>query len=514
MRLGELLAATDAPAVFGAPAQAVVTGFAIDHRKVAPGTVFGAFVGTNWPRSGVNGEDFISAAIAAGAIAVVARPEAKVAGALHIASPEPRRAFAHLAARFFTPVPPVIVAVTGTNGKTSTVEMTRQIWSMAGHRAASIGTLGITTPDETTTTGLTTPDIVTFLANLTGLAREGVTHVAFEASSHGLSQYRQEGVIVAAGAFTNLSRDHLDYHPDMDHYFAAKMRLFDEVIEDGGTAVIWADDAWSQRATVHARARRLRLFTVGEQGEGIRLISRKPGHLGQVLEVEHEGVRRTVNLPLIGAYQAANALVSAGLAMATGMGSAAVFDALSRLQPVRGRLERAALTRAGAPVYVDYAHTPDALAAAIAALRPHCAGALIVVFGAGGDRDAGKRPEMGRIAASTADIAIVTDDNPRGEDPATIRAAVLAGMTGARAAVREIGDRREAIAAALGIAGPRDSVLIAGKGHEQGQMVGAGENTRVLPFDDVGVAREYAGEVNHHTHPNSNGQPATGESRA
>ena len=513
MRLGELILSAGLSAQASAVAthsDATVTGFAIDHRKVAPGTVFGAFAGAR-----VNGEDFIPAAIAAGAIAVVARPEARVDGAPHIADAEPRRAFAALAARFFTPVPPVIVAVTGTNGKTSCVEMTRQIWRMAGIRAASIGTLGITTPEETTHTGLTTPDIVTFLANLTGLAREGVTHVAFEASSHGLSQYRQEGVGVAAGAFTNLSRDHLDYHPDMDHYFAAKMRLFDEVVADGGTAVIWADDAWSDRAIAHASARGLQLFTVGERGDTIRLISIFRGHVGQTLEIEHDAARYTVKLPLIGAYQVANALVSAGLAIATGLASAAVFDALSRLQPVRGRLERAALNRAGAPAYVDYAHTPDALAAAIAALRPHVTGKLIVVFGAGGDRDAGKRPEMGRIAAEQADVAIVTDDNPRGEDPGAIRAAVLAGMTAGKAGIHEIGDRREAIATALGMAGGQDIVLIAGKGHEQGQIIGAGENRRVLPFDDVAVARECAGKVNHQTSGNNiGGHPAFGESKA
>ena len=510
MKLGALIAAAGQVAQAlpdgDALADATVTGFAIDHRKVAPGTVFGAFAGAKF-----NGEDFIPAAIAAGAIAVVARPQARVAGAIHIADVEPRRAFAGLAAQFFRPMPQVVVAVTGTNGKTSCVEMTRQIWRMAGHRAASIGTLGITTPDETTYTGLTTPDIVTFLANLTGLAREGVSHVAFEASSHGLSQYRNEGVAVAAGAFTNLSRDHLDYHPDMEHYFAAKMRLFDEVVAPGGTAVIWADDAWSGRAVEHARARGLRLFTVGEGGEGLRLISRKPGHLGQELFVAHDGATLRVTLPLIGAYQAANALVSAGLAMATGMAPAAVFDALSRLQPVRGRLERAVLTRAGAPAYVDYAHTPDALAAAIAALRPHVSGKLIVVFGVGGDRDAGKRPQMGRIAADQADVAIVTDDNPRGEDAAAIRAAVLAGMDAGRAIRHEIGDRREAIATALGMAGPRDIVLIAGKGHEQGQIVGAGDAMRVLPFDDVQVARECVGELNG---KDIGGQLATRESKA
>ncbi|MCA1661071.1 MAG: UDP-N-acetylmuramoyl-L-alanyl-D-glutamate--2,6-diaminopimelate ligase [Novosphingobium sp.] len=460
-----------------------VTGFAIDHRKVAPGTVFGAFQGAQ-----VNGENFIPAAVAAGAIAVVARPEARIEGAAHIADAQPRRAFARLAARFFVPVPETIVAVTGTNGKTSTVEMTRQLWRMAGERAASIGTLGVTTPDESVSTGLTTPDIVTFLANLAGLAREGVTNVAFEASSHGLSQFRNEGVAVAAGAFTNLSRDHLDYHADMDDYFAAKMRLFDEVVEDGGAAVIWADDGWSDKACEHATKRGLRVFTVGERGGGIRLLARTPGQLGQALEIEHEGKRRKVSLPLIGAYQAANALVAAGLVLVTRADADAVFDALGRLQPVRGRLERAAITRGGAPVYVDYAHTPDALEAAIAALRPHVNGKLITVFGAGGDRDEGKRPEMGAVAARASDLAIVTDDNPRGEDPAAIRRAILAAAPGAI----EIGDRRAAIAEAIRVAGADDIVLIAGKGHEQGQIVGRGDAMRILPFDDVTVARECA----------------------
>ena len=291
MNLARLAAEAGVPLGDG-KGEETITGFAIDHRKVAPGTVFGAFQGAT-----VNGEDFIAAAVAAGAIAVVARPEAKVVGALHIADPQPRRGFAALAAKFFVPVPETVVAVTGTNGKTSTVEMTRQLWRMAGERAASIGTLGVTTPDESVSTGLTTPDIVTFLSNLAGLAREGVTHVAFEASSHGLSQFRNEGVKVAAGAFTNLSRDHLDYHKDMDDYFAAKMRLFDEVVAESGTAVVWADDAWSAKACEHASSRGLRVFTVGEGGGGIRLLARHPGQLGQVLEIEHEGQARKVSLP-------------------------------------------------------------------------------------------------------------------------------------------------------------------------------------------------------------------------
>jgi len=488
MNLAALAAAAGLPLVEGGDVP--VTGFAIDNRKVAPGTVFGAFQGAR-----VNGEDFIPAAIEAGAIAVVARPEAQVSGAVHFADAEPRRAFARLAAQFFTPVPETVVAITGTNGKTSTAELTRQLWRMSGHRAASIGTLGVTTADESISTGLTTPDIVTFLATMSGLAREGVTHVAYEASSHGLDQYRNEGLRVVAGAFTNLSRDHLDYHADMEDYFAAKMRLFDEVVADNGVAVIWVDDAWSQRACEHARNRGVRLLTVGEeadqQARSIRLLARSPTQLGQQLEVEYDGTRRKLNLPLIGAYQAANALVAAGLVLATGGDVAATFDALARVQPVRGRLERAAISRAGAPVYIDYAHTPDALDAAIAALRPHTEGRLIVVFGAGGDRDQGKRPEMGRVAAAAADVVIVTDDNPRGEDPAAIRAQVLAGCPGAR----EIGDRREAILAAVAEAGAKDIVLIAGKGHEQGQIIGSGDAMRVLAFDDAIVARESVAAV-------------------
>jgi UDP-N-acetylmuramoyl-L-alanyl-D-glutamate--2,6-diaminopimelate ligase len=470
MRLGALLGNEDATNI---------TAFAIDHRKVAPGTVFGAFQGNV-----VNGEDFIAAAIAAGAVAIVARHQAKVEGAVHIVSDDPRRAFALLAAQFFAPFPETIVAVTGTNGKTSCVEMTRQLWRLCGYSAASIGTLGVTTPDEQVKTGLTSPDIATFLANMGGLQREGVTHVAYEASSHGLHQYRAEGPRVAAGAFTNISRDHLDYHGDMANYLTAKLRLFSEVIADDGTAVIWADDPKAATVINLARERGLTLLRVGEKGEELRLVSRETSQLGQILLVEAEAKTHKVSLPLIGAYQAANALVSAGLVIATGGDVATTLSNLSRLQPVRGRLERAAINRAGAPVYVDYAHTPDALEAAIAALRPHANGRIILVFGAGGDRDSGKRKEMGKIAARDADVVIVTDDNPRNEEPALIRKAILAGCPSAT----EIGGRREAIFAAITMAGADDIVLLAGKGHEQGQIVG----DRVLPFDDVTVARECA----------------------
>ena len=468
MRLGQLLGESHGEAV---------TGFAIDHRKVAPGTVFGAFAGAR-----VNGEDFIADAVRAGAVAVVARADARVEGAVHIAADEPRQCFAQLAARFFAPFPGVCVAVTGTNGKTSTVELCRQLWRMAGLHAASIGTLGVTTADDRVTTGLTTPDVVTFLSNVAGLAREGVTHLAFEASSHGLHQYRTEGLPVAAAAFTNLSRDHLDYHGDMAAYLTAKLRLFSEVLGDSGAAVVWADDPAAARVIDLARERGNRLLTAGERGECLRLVGREPTLLGQGLTVEAGGETHRVRLPLIGAYQAANALLAAGLVIATGGEVGATLANLSRLQPVRGRLERAAITRSGAPVYVDYAHTPDAIEAAAAALKPHAGGRLILVVGAGGDRDEGKREAMGQVAVASADRVIVTDDNPRSEDPAAIRAAVLKGAVGAD----EIGDRRTAIAAAVADAGADDIVLIAGKGHEQGQVVG----DLLLPFDDVQVARE------------------------
>jgi UDP-N-acetylmuramoyl-L-alanyl-D-glutamate--2,6-diaminopimelate ligase len=456
-----------------------VTGFAIDHRNVAPGTVFGAFEGAR-----VNGEDFIPDAIKSGAIAVVARRAAQCEGTIQIASETPRRDFATLAAQFFAPFPEVCVAVTGTNGKTSTVELTRQLWRMAGHHAASIGTLGVTTADERVVTGLTTPDIVTFLSNMAGLAREGVSHAAFEASSHGLDQCRTEGLPVRVAAFTNLSRDHLDYHSDMETYFAAKLRLFSEVVDDDGVAVVWADDPYSQPVIKAAQKRGLALLTVGTKGETLKLVDRQPSQLGQTLTIEAEGKSHKVMLPLIGAYQAANALTAAGLVIATGGDVPSTLSNLARVQPVRGRLERAVITHAGAPVYVDYAHTPDALEAACVALRPHTKGRLILVFGAGGDRDTGKRPEMGAVAVRDADYVIVTDDNPRSEDAASIRAAILANAPDAI----EIAGRREAIAAAIKEAGPDDIVLIAGKGHEQGQIVG----DQILPFDDVTVARESA----------------------
>ena len=455
-----------------------VTGFAIDHRKVAPGSVFGAFRG-----SAFNGEEFIAQAVDRGAVAVVARPQVEATVPV-IGDDNPRRRFAELAARFYAPYPDTVVAVTGTNGKTSTVEMTRQIWRMTGHRSASIGTLGVTTSDDQVKTGLTTPDIVTFLNNMAGLKRMGISHVAYEASSHGLDQHRAEGVPLDAAAFTNFSRDHLDYHATMDAYFEAKMRLFDELLPPGKLAVVWTDDPKSEEVIDRASARGHKVMTVGRSGETIRLVEQTPTPLGQSLLLEHDERSLKLSLPLIGAYQSANVLVAAGLVMATGVNFDRVFSAMQRVAPVRGRLERAVITGAGVPVYIDYAHTPDALEAAIAALRPHVEGRLIIVFGAGGDRDQGKRPEMGAVATRMSDIVIVTDDNPRSEDPATIRAAIMAAAPGAT----EVGGRREAIAEAIRIARAGDIVLVAGKGHETGQIVG----DRVLPFDDALVARECA----------------------
>jgi UDP-N-acetylmuramoyl-L-alanyl-D-glutamate--2,6-diaminopimelate ligase len=456
-----------------------VTGFAIDHRKVAPGSVFGAFRGQAF-----NGEDFIPAAVDRGAVAVVARPDIEVDRAPLIGDENPRRRFAELAAKFYAPYPETVVAVTGTNGKTSTVEMTRQIWRMLGHRSASIGTLGVTTSDDQVKTGLTTPDIVTFLNNVAGLKRMGMSHVAYEASSHGLDQHRAEGVPLAAAAFTNFSRDHLDYHETMDAYFEAKMRLFEELLPAGKPAVVWTDDPKSEEVMERVHSAGRELLTVGSKGEAIRLIERTPTALGQTLMLEHGGKSYRLALPLIGAYQAANVLTAAGLVLATGGEWAAIFSAMQRVAPVRGRLERAVISRAGVPVYIDYAHTPDALEAAIAALRPHVEGRLITVFGAGGDRDQGKRPEMGAVATRLSDVVIVTDDNPRSEDPAVIRSAIMAAAPGAT----EVGGRREAIAEAIRIAKAGDIVLVAGKGHETGQIIG----DRVLPFDDALVARECA----------------------
>ena len=369
--------------------------------------------------------------------------------------------------------------MTGTSGKTSVAAFTRQIWERLGHVSASIGTIGLVSPKRTVYGSLTTPDPIALHRQLDEIARDGVTHLAFEASSHGLDQFRLDGVRIGAGGFTNLSRDHMDYHPDVAHYLAAKLRLFRDLVAPGGAAVISADHDCSAEAIDAARSRHLRIIAVGRKvdgtGEGIRLVEAFIEGFAQQLTLEHRGRKYTIRLPLVGEFQIENALVAAGLAIGTGSESDAVFASLEHLEGAKGRLERVG-ERNGAPIFVDYAHKPDALAKALQALRPYAKRKLVVILGAGGDRDPGKRPIMGAIAAENADQVIVTDDNPRSEDPATIRAAILAAAKGAS----EIGDRAEAIRAGIAALQPGDALLIAGKGHEIGQIVG----DKTLPFSD------------------------------
>jgi UDP-N-acetylmuramoyl-L-alanyl-D-glutamate--2,6-diaminopimelate ligase len=454
---------------------AVVSGLAVDSRSVKPGDLFFALAGTK-----TDGARFIDAAVASGAVAIAGdHPPPGACRVPFVTTPNPRRALALAAAKFFSQQPQTIAAVTGTSGKTSVAAFTRQIWQRLGHESASIGTIGLVSPKRTIYGSLTTPDPIALHRQLDEIAREGVTHLAFEASSHGLDQYRLDGVRIAAGGFTNLSRDHMDYHPDVAHYLNAKLRLFRDLVVAEGAAVISADHDCSQTVIDAARARKLRILAVGRNGdgvgEGIRLVGAEIDGFAQKLVVEHRGVRHAVRLPLVGEFQIENALVSAGLAIGTGSEPKAVFASLELLEGAKGRLERVA-ERNGAPIFVDYAHKPDALAKALQALRPYAKRRLVVVFGAGGDRDAGKRPLMGAIAAENADTVIVTDDNPRSENPETIRAAILGAAKGAK----EIGDRAEAIRTAISDLQPGDALLIAGKGHETGQIVG---NT-TLPFSD------------------------------
>ena len=379
------------------------------------------------------------------------------------------------AAKFYPRQPAVIAAVTGTSGKTSVVAFTRQIWAALGARAASIGTVGLVTPTREVYGSLTTPDPVALHRSLDALAGEGVTHLAMEASSHGLDQHRHDGVRIAAGGFTNLSRDHHDYHPSLEAYLAAKLRLFSDLIAPDGAAVIATDHAEAVPVVAAAQARGLRLLSVGTRADGIRLVENAIDGFAQVLRIRHGGRDYTTRLPLPGAFQVENALVAAGLAIATGSEDGATFAALAQLTGAKGRLELVGSNN-GAPIFVDYAHKPDALAKALQALRPYVSRRLTVVFGCGGDRDPGKRPMMGAIAVQLADRVVVTDDNPRSEDPAKIRAAILAAAPGAI----EIGDRREAIETSIAQLGSGDALLIAGKGHETGQIIGK----QVLPFSD------------------------------
>jgi UDP-N-acetylmuramoyl-L-alanyl-D-glutamate--2,6-diaminopimelate ligase len=465
----------------------VVTGLAVDSRAVKPGDLFFALAGSK-----TDGARFIESAIASGAVALAGdHPPQGASRVPFVATPNPRRALALAAAKFYSRQPATIVAVTGTSGKTSVAAFTRQIWQRLGHASASIGTIGLVSEKRTIYGSLTTPDPIALHRQLDEIAAEGVTHLAFEASSHGLDQYRLDGVRVSAGGFTNLTRDHMDYHPDVAHYLAAKLRLFRDLVAANGAAVISADHDCSQAAIDAARAKNLRILAVGSKGdgagEGIRLIGADIDGFAQKLDLEHRGRRYPVRLPLVGEFQIENALVAAGLAIGTGSEPQAVFAELELLEGAKGRLERVA-ERNGAPIFVDYAHKPDALAKALQALRPYANRKLVVVFGAGGDRDAGKRPLMGAIAAENADSVIVTDDNPRSEDPDLIRSAILSTAKGAR----EIGDRAEAIRTAIAGLEPGDALLIAGKGHETGQIVG----DRTLPFSDHdAVAAAFAPRV-------------------
>jgi UDP-N-acetylmuramoyl-L-alanyl-D-glutamate--2,6-diaminopimelate ligase len=484
MRQAPALAGGAAPARWSIVGGLDIVGVTADSRAVAPGFLFAAL-----PGSRVDGRRFIPDAVSRGAVAVLALEgtewPAGVPPRPLLEDPEPRRRLAELAAGLAGGQPRVMVTVTGTNGKTSTVEFLRQIWASDGRPAASLGTLGLMAPGFEPGAGLTTPDPVSLAETLAALARAGVQHAAIEASSHGLDQFRLDGVRLAAAAFTNLTRDHLDYHGSTEAYRAAKLRLFAELLPTGAPVVASSDmDGTTLEALGEIAARRrLVLRTVGEHGSAIRLLGTVPRPDGQVLRVALAGRDREVVLPLPGRFQADNALMAAELAMALGERDA--LERLGSLHGVRGRLELAARLPNGAAVYVDYAHTPDALERLLTALRPHTAGRLHVVFGAGGDRDRGKRPLMGAAAARLADVAIVTDDNPRSEDPATIRAAVLAACPGGR----DGGDRESAIAAALNGLQAGDVLAVAGKGHERGQTIGG----TVVPFDDVSVVRRLAG---------------------
>ena len=449
-----------------------IAGLSADSRKVKSGYLFVAIAGAK-----ADGTHFAKQAAAAGVAAVVAeqRPEGLPSSVAYIQVDNARRALALAAAKFYPRQPQTIAAVTGTSGKTSVAAFTRQIWTTLGFQSASIGTVGVVSPKGEQYGSLTTPDPVDLHRTLDRLAGEGVTHLALEASSHGLDQYRLDGVRIAAGGFTNLSRDHLDYHPTIEAYLAAKLRLFEDLIVAGGTAVVGIDDCYAGQVVDAARKRRLKIMTVGEQGEDIKLAGGSIDGFAQVIDVAHDGRRYKVKLPLVGAFQVQNAALAAGLAIATGAEPARTFAALEHLTGAKGRLELVG-NRNGAPIFIDYAHKPDALKKALASLRPYAKGKLTVVFGAGGDRDSGKRPIMGRVATEGADRVIVTDDNPRSENPAAIRAAILADAPGAA----EIGDRAEAIRKAIADLKGGDVLLIAGKGHETGQIIG----DRVLPFSD------------------------------
>jgi UDP-N-acetylmuramoyl-L-alanyl-D-glutamate--2,6-diaminopimelate ligase len=477
MLLGDLVA-TDVTLAPGAGA-IDITGISADSRAVGRGFLFAAL-----PGSTTDGARYVADAVARGAAAVLAAAGVGLdapPGVAVIRAADPRRVLALAAARFHPRQPEKLVAVTGTAGKTSVAAFTREIFAAAGHEAASIGTIGVASRRWSTYGSLTTPDPIALHQALDRLAGEGVTHAALEASSHGLDQRRLDGIRITAAAFTNLGRDHMDYHPTVADYLGAKLRLFTTILPSDGVAVIDMDGARAGDVLAAAGKRGAGLIRVGRAGAEIRILDIQPSGFQQRVKVEAFGEKRDVVLPLAGAFQASNALVAAGLAVAAGVDRDKVFAALARLQGAPGRLELVGRKPNGALVFVDYAHKPDAMVSVLRALRPLAIGRLVVVVGAGGDRDPGKRPLMGEAAAENADVVIVTDDNPRSEDPAAIRAAILSAAPGAI----EIGDRREAIRQAIAMLGPGDVLCVAGKGHETGQIVGGDE----LPFSDHQVVR-------------------------
>lgn len=470
MRLGELTEGTGA--ADGEASPVAIAGITADSRAVAPGFLFAALAGTK-----ADGASFVADATARGASAILAGQDAAIDTTLPLVrAKDPRRALALMAARLAGGQPGTVVAVTGTSGKTSIASFTRQIWARTGLAAASIGTTGLVSPTRNEYGSLTTPDPVALAALMAELDREGVTHASMEASSHGIEQRRLDGVRLAAAGFINLGRDHLDYHPTVEDYFAAKMRLFDTLLPKGAPAVIFADDAWSHRAVEIAAAAGAAVHRVGRAGDLLRLKRLEHERHRQIAEIEAAGRIHRIVLPLAGEFQMSNALVAAGLAIATGVETGEALHALEHLKGAPGRLDLAGTTPGGVPVFVDYAHKPEALENVLASVRPFTTGRVIVVFGCGGDRDRGKRPIMGEIATRLADIAILTDDNPRTEEAAAIRAEVLAGAPGAE----EIADRREAIGEAVRRAAPGDTIVVAGKGHENGQTIG----TTTFPFSD------------------------------
>ena len=467
------------PAAPALPAELEVTGVTSDSRTVRPGSIFVAV-----PGSKADGSAYAADAERRGAVAVIAGKAAELGS---IAVPvlkvaDPRLVLAHLSARYYGAQPETMVAVTGTSGKTSVASFTRQIWEQAGFASASIGTTGVIAPGRIDYGSLTTPDPVALHKLLAELAKEGVTHAAMEASSHGLDQRRLDGVRLAAGAFTNLGRDHMDYHPTVDDYLNAKLRLFDTLLPKGAPAVIFADDVFSEPTIKAARAAGLNVLTVGRHGDFLTLKRVEHERHRQRAEIEHGGEIVEIDLPLAGDFQIYNALVAAGLALSTGTPAIKALKGLEKLKGAPGRLDLVGTAANGAPVYVDYAHKPDALENVLASVRPFTTGRVIVVFGCGGDRDRGKRPIMGEIATRLADVTIVTDDNPRSEVPEEIRAAILVAAPGAI----EIGDRREAIRAAIEMLKAGDTLIVAGKGHEEGQTIGA----ETLPFSDHQEVRD------------------------